>query len=107
MISKKKGLHRNSERFSVQNQVIYISSLGGGAISRLRTKINLKTAKNMLFCILFRPMGGAIAPFAPLATPLQLRMFRDIVLVSAGSLRIGMNAYEVWAHKIPQIDTKV
>ena len=38
----------------------------GGAISRFRAKTNLKTAKSMLFCILFRPMGGgAIAPFAP------------------------------------------
>ena len=40
-------------------------SIGGGAISRFRAKNNLKTAKSMLFCILFRPMRGAIAPFAP------------------------------------------
>ena len=76
----------NSHRFSVQKQVIppqkkvftkiqsYFSSnikwfashltifgglfSNGGAISRFRAKINLKAAKNMLFCILFRPMGG-------------------------------------------------
>ena len=32
----------------------------GGVISRFRTKINLKTAKNMPICILFRPMGGLL-----------------------------------------------
>ena len=35
----------------------------GGAIFVFRAKISLKTAKNMPFSILFRPMG-AIAPFA-------------------------------------------
>ena len=74
----------NSERFSVQNQVIakkrkrkvlkcpdtrfYFSSheLWGGTIFVFRAKIHLKTAKNMLICILFRTMGwGAVAPFAP------------------------------------------
>ena len=37
----------------------------GGAILVFRAKISLKTAKNMPFRILFRPTGGAIAPFAP------------------------------------------
>ena len=37
----------------------------GGAISRFRAKTNLKTAKSMLFCILFRPMGGGYCTICP------------------------------------------
>ena len=37
----------------------------GGAISRFRAKTNLKTAKSMLFCILFRPMEGGYSTICP------------------------------------------
>ena len=37
----------------------------GGAIFVFSAKIGLKTAKNVAFCVLFRPMG-AVDPLAPL-----------------------------------------
>ena len=79
---------RNSNVFSAQNQVISkkkrsspkftaiflpISQLQtrggyfrmGGAIFHFSQKIGLKSTKNMRFCILHKPMGGARAPPAP------------------------------------------
>ena len=38
---------------------------GGGAIFVFNAKIGLKSAKNGVFCILFRPMGGGVSPPAP------------------------------------------
>ena len=44
----------------------------GGAIFHFLQKIGLKSTKNMRFCILYKPMGGARAPPAPpLATLLS------------------------------------
>ena len=40
---------------------ILIAHTFGGAIFVFEAKISLKSAKNRVFCILFRPMGGAIA----------------------------------------------
>ena len=37
----------------------------GGAVFIFVTKIGLKSTKNVLFCILFRPMEGARAPLSP------------------------------------------
>ena len=37
----------------------------GGAIFHFSQKIGLKSTKNMRFCILHKPMGGARAPPAP------------------------------------------
>ena len=37
----------------------------GGAIFHFSQKIGLKNTKNMRFCILLKPMGGARAPPAP------------------------------------------
>ena len=37
----------------------------GGAIFNFSPKIGLKSTKNMRFCILHKPMGGARAPPAP------------------------------------------
>ena len=37
----------------------------GGAIFNFSQKIGLKSTKNMQFCILHKPMGGARAPPAP------------------------------------------
>ena len=37
----------------------------GGAIFHFLQKIDLKSTKNMRFCILHNPMGGARAPPAP------------------------------------------
>ena len=71
---QKKSLHQIQSVFLSTDTHFYFSFHDlwggyfrlGGAISRFRAKTNLKTAKSMLFCILFRPMGGgAIAPFAP------------------------------------------
>ena len=44
----------------------------GGAIFHFLQKIGLKSTKNMRFCILHKPMGGARAPPPPLATLLLL-----------------------------------
>ena len=89
--SKKKGLHRKSKAFFGQTQVIFkkkvftdfgwapepknstilvqitaSSNPVGGAIFIFGAKIGLKSTENVLFCILFRPMGGTRAP--PMAT---------------------------------------
>ena len=37
----------------------------GGAVFHFPQKIGLKSTKNMRFCILYKPMGGARAPPAP------------------------------------------
>ena len=39
--------------------------MGGGAIFHFSQKIGLKSTKNMRFCILHKPMGGARAPPPP------------------------------------------
>ena len=44
---------------------------GGGAVFIFGAKIGLKSTKNALFCILFRPMGRATAFHAPLPPWLQ------------------------------------
>ena len=74
---KKKGLRQISRRFFFQNFASSNVSGGalfawGGAIFNFSQKIGLKSTKNMRFCILNKPMGGARAPPAPpLATLLQ------------------------------------
>ena len=46
--------------------------MGGGAIFIFGAKIGLKSTKNVVFCILIRPMGGeARSPPPPLATQLM------------------------------------
>ena len=56
----------------------------GGAIFNFSQKIGLKSTKNMRFCILHKPMGGARAPPAPLLATLLLRI-------------ICMTNWEIWA----------
>ena len=66
---KKKGLRQNSRRFFTQFRKFKRLRGGsfrmGGAIFHFSQKIGLKSTKNMLFCILHKPMGGARAPPAP------------------------------------------
>ena len=69
-IKKKKGLRQNSGRFF--SQFCKFKRLrggsfrmGGGAIFHFSQKIGLKITKNMRFCILHKPMGGARAPPHP------------------------------------------
>ena len=49
------------------------NTIRGGAIFVFRAKIGLKSAKNGVFCMLFRPMGG----YSPL--PLGMLLFRLVV----------------------------
>ena len=65
---KKKGLRQNSGRFFFQFRMF--KRLRGalfewGAIFHFSQKIGLKSTKNMRFCILHKPMGGARAPPPP------------------------------------------
>ena len=98
---KKKGLRQNSEWFFGRNpkfkrffrpklgdlqkkkkKILPISQVQtyegglfscGGAIFNFPQKIGLKSTKNMRFCILHKPIGGARAPPAPpLATLLEV-----------------------------------
>ena len=66
---KKKGLRQNSGRFFTQfrnfKRLRGGSFCMGGAIFHFSQKIGLKSTKNMLFCILHKPMGGARAPPPP------------------------------------------
>ena len=70
----------NSNVFSTQNQVVskkkkqseiqtfeegLFSYGGGGTIFNFSQKIGLKSTKNVRFCILHKPMGGARAPPRP------------------------------------------
>ena len=48
------------------SQLLLANPIGGGAIFILGAKIGLKSTKNVVFCILFRPMGRATAPLATL-----------------------------------------
>ena len=45
-----------------------LPNLFGGAVFIFGAKIGLKSTKNVLFCIFFRPMGGSSSPHPPLAT---------------------------------------
>ena len=45
-------------------QLLLQNFVGGGAVFIFGEKIGLKSTKNVLFCILFRPMGGS-SPSAP------------------------------------------
>ena len=90
---KKKGLRQNLRRFFFQNFASSnvsggaLFAWGGGAIFNFTQKIGLKSTKNMRFCILHKPMGGARAPPAPpLATllpPSQLELRADEICESA------------------------
>ena len=92
---KKKGLHQNSVTLpdqlwvSSKKRKLYFSGpnnstsfttsapqfrWGGGAVFIFGAKICLKSTKNALFYILFRPMGGCYSP-PPLAPLLLLCMF--------------------------------
>ena len=69
---KKKKKKRSSPKFRViflpisQIQTFEGNSFRmGGAIFHFSQKISLKSIKNMRFCILHQPMGGARAPPAP------------------------------------------
>ena len=66
---KKKGLRQNSGRFFSQFRKFKRLRGGyfrmGGAIFHFSQKIGLKSTKNMRFCILHKPMGGARAPPPP------------------------------------------
>ena len=68
-LQKKKGLRQNSRRFFSQFRNFKRLRGGyfrmGGAIFHFSQKIGLKSTKNMRFCILHKPMGGARAPPAP------------------------------------------
>ena len=71
---KKKGLRQNSGQFFFQFRKFKRLRGGsfrmGGVIFHFSQKIGLKSTKNMRFCILHKPMGGARAPppRPPLAT---------------------------------------
>ena len=69
---KKKVFTKIETDFSAQigNSNVWggLFSYGGGAIFNFSQKIGLKTTKNVRFCILYKPMGGARAPPPPLAT---------------------------------------
>ena len=57
----------------------------GGAIFHFSQKIGLKTTKNMLFCILHKPMGGLEPPPPPpLAT----------LLSASSSANFGASSFE-------------
>ena len=76
---KKKGLRQYSGRFFSQFRKFKRMRGGsfrmGGAIFHFSQKIGLKSTKNMRFCILHKPMGGARAPPPPpLATLLIVIM---------------------------------
>ena len=80
---KKKGLRQISGRFFFQFRKFKRLRGGsfrmGGAIFHFSQKIGLKSPKNMRFCILHNPMGGARAPPAPpLATLLTAN--QDLML---------------------------
>ena len=67
---KKKGLRQNSGRFFSQFRKFKtfeggLFSYGGGLFSIFHRKSALKSTKNMRFCILHKPMGGARAPPRP------------------------------------------
>ena len=73
---QKKNKNKNKKRSSPKFTAIFlpISQLqtfegglfsNGGAIFHFSQKIGLKSTKNMRFCILHKPMGGARAPPAP------------------------------------------
>ena len=74
-LQKKKGLRQNSGRFFSQFRKFKRLRGGsfrmGGAIFHFSQKIGLKITKNMRFCILHKPMGGARAPPAPPLATLQ------------------------------------
>ena len=74
MSSRRKNLHysgpNNGKSFSTSAP----KSLWGGAVYIFGAKIGLKSIKNVLFCILFRPIGGCSPPASPLATLLFLLM---------------------------------
>ena len=54
------------------SQLLLANPIGRGAIFIFGAKIGLKSTKNVVFCILIRPMGGeARAPPPPLATQLM------------------------------------
>ena len=44
------------------SQLLIANPVGGGAIFSFGTKFGLKSTKNVVFCILFRPMGGLKPP---------------------------------------------
>ena len=71
----------------------------GGAIFHFSQKIGLKSTKNMRFCILHKPMGGALAPPAPpLATLLivaELFVFETHRYVFRLKCEIECSAYHI------------
>ena len=88
MISKKKVFSQAETQFfwSKSHQVLYKFSLpipmkGGRSIFVFSAKIGLRSAKNGVFCILFRPMEEAIAP-SPLAMLLSVIRLSCIFLFS-------------------------
>ena len=58
-------------------------SYGGGTIFNFSQKIGLKSTKNVRFCILHKPMGGARAPPPPLATLLLLSKCKNLFVWEA------------------------
>ena len=93
MISKKKkkkkkvkGLRQNSGRFFSQFRKFKrlrggSFRMGGGAIFHFSQKIGLKSTKNMRFCILHKPMGGARAPPPPPPPPGYATVCNDFSVV--------------------------
>ena len=89
MISKKKGLHQNSHSFlpanfgcapekklqfsGANNSKPFTTSapVGRWAVFIFGAKLGLKSTKNVLSCILFKPMG-ATAPSAPFGYATEL-----------------------------------
>ena len=60
--SRTKKLHYSGPNDGMSFTTSASKSRRGGAIFIFEAKIGLKSTKNVLFCILFRPMGGARAP---------------------------------------------
>ena len=91
---KKKGLFAkiqgdfSSKNFASSNVSDGALFAWGGAFFNLSQKIGLKSTKNMRFCILHKPMGGARAPPAsPLATLLVVGNFQITVQAKMTSVR--------------------
>ena len=66
MSSRIKTLHYSGPNNGKSFTTFAPQSRWGGAVFIFGAKIGIKSTKNVLFCILFRPIGGAVAPPAPL-----------------------------------------
>ena len=94
---KGKGLHQNWDWYFVQFCKFRRLRGGlfsnGGAIFHFSHKIGLKSTKNMRFCILHKPMGGARAPPAP---PPWLRYCESGCICSKYTQIVTTGNFLVW-----------